>query len=83
MRVFMEYIENTFKCAKKQSKTLYYAKQKAQGDKTHLPAESGPEREENKDKPNSNHLILAKALHRPTLEAQRSSTTKDGPVWAD
>jgi hypothetical protein len=50
----------------------------------HLPAESGPEREENKDKPKSNHFFSAKALHRPTLEAQRRSPAEMGqfgPSW--
>ena len=60
---------------------------RAQGGKTHLPAESGPEREENKDKPKSNHFFSAKALHRPTLEAQRRSPTEDGLIrprsWVD
>ena len=32
-------------------------------------------------KPKSNHLISAKALHRPTLEAKRRSPTDDGPIW--
>jgi hypothetical protein len=52
----------------------------AQGEMVHLPAESGPEREENKDKPKSNHFI-AKAPYRPTLEAQRTSPTENGPIW--
>jgi len=52
-----------------------------QGEKAHLPAESGLEREENIDKPKSNHFFSAKVLHRPTLEAQRRSPTEDGLIW--
>jgi hypothetical protein len=50
---------------------------RAQGEKAHLPVESGPEKEENKDKPKSNHFST-KALHRSTIEAQRSALSKMG-----
>jgi hypothetical protein len=46
----------------------------------HLPVESGPKREENKDKPKSNHFFSVKALRRPTLEAQ-PKIGQFGPSW--
>ena len=42
---------------------------------------TGPRREDNMGKHKSNHLISAKAPHRPTLKAQRRSLTEDGPIW--
>ena len=39
----------------------------------------GPRREENMDKPKSNHLISMEYLQSPTLEAQRRHP-KDGPI---
>ena len=43
----------------------------------------GSKREENKDKPKSNHLISVKCPHRLTQEVQRRSPTEDGPIQGD
>ena len=46
-----------------------------------LTSRPGPEREENKDKPKSNHLISVEYLQSAALEAQRTLPTEDGPIW--
>ena len=47
-----------------------------------LPNKSGPEGMKNRAKFQSNHLIFAEHHHGPSQDAQRSSLTKKGHVWA-